>query len=439
MNFSHKYYLNGIDWVNNALHYQCCHTPAAGNCFIIVLELQGRVTIEQLHQLQQKFRDLRPLLNGHITRQKFHLAPYWKILPAATALPEFDYREVAETALNSECRDYINQPFQTGEQHLAGRCLVTAEQTTLLFKFDHRLFDGRGGEMLLAALQDCWQDENIVSCKEPDCLSPQLSKWQSRFDSGKKVNRWLRELRQGSPLLTFSDGTEVTKAPSNFKILHLTEAQTQTVFKRAEASLGPFMNTPYLAAITATALSKLARRRGENGQHRLMLPMTVDLRGTTAASDQLFFNQWSLAPLVVNCHTADSLQTIAKRCQEQFINICHSGFMNDIRNANLLTRIVPLPIFAHISNNIFAGTAGSCSFAFIPQSSLAKEYFIGYHINSLYHLPTLPPRPGIGIFMTNYRQRLTVTISYREGVILEEEAAYLTQQLKALLYDEKNY
>jgi hypothetical protein len=433
MIFTHKYYLNGMDWVNSALHHQCRKTPACGNSFLIALELQGVVEERTAKKMVSLLQPLTPLLNSSRTRQIFHLAPYWKF-SKYSSLPEFSYiSAISETGLIEHCEAFINRPFRTKNEHLAIHFIVTDDKTLVCFKFDHRLFDGRGGEILLNKINTAWDVDGLVECLEPDCCSPQLTDWSPKFDSGKKVNQWLRDLKQHGRPYTFTGDNKYVTASNKFRLLPFSVTESSVIFQHAEQRLGPYMNTPYLAAAVCYALGQLCKERGYSDDERILLPMTVDLRDSRSGDEVLFFNQWSLAPFVIPIAETADFEPLADEFKRQFIDFSRSGFMQDIRNANLLTRIMPLPIFSRMSAGIFAGTAGSCSYAFIPESSFKSATFIGRPVNGLFHLPLMPPEPGVGIFMTTYRGQLTVTISYRDGVLKNSEIDFLATQLKELL------
>jgi hypothetical protein len=433
MIFTHKYYLNGMDWVNSALHYQCRKTPTCGNNFLIALELQGVVSKLDAEQMLKSLESLRPILNSSRTRQWFHLAPYWKI-GKSLSLPEFSYCMVpTEIELIEQCEIFVNQQFCKKNEHLAINFIVADNKTLVLFKFDHRLFDGRGGEILLNKINNAWQIDGHVECLEPDCTSPQLTNWGPKFDSGKRVNQWLRDLKKTGVPVTFTEDNSSATAKNSFKLLSFSVDESREIFRRAEETLGPYMNTPYLAAAVCSVLGKLGKDRGYSDKEKIMLPMTVDLRDSRNGHETLFFNQWSLAPFVSSIAETADFKTLAEDFKRQFINFSRSGFMQDIRNANLLTRIMPLPFFSRMSAGIFAGTAGSCSYAFIPESSFKASTFLGKPVKRLLHLPLMPPAPGVGVFMTVYNEQLTITISYRNGVVSKDDVESLIYSFKKLL------
>jgi hypothetical protein len=39
----------------------------------------------------------------------------------------------------------------------------------------------------------------------------------------------------------------------------------------------------------------------------------------------------------------------------------------------------------------------------------------------MYHVPLMPPHPGIGVFFNRFENRINAVISYRDGVLSELE------------------
>lgn len=434
MIFNHPYYLNGIDWIAEALNRQCRLTSSKSNNFLISLKLVGRVENVEALRLLELMRPLSPLLNSNLSRHLLHLAPYRKIKQTAVKLPEFSYAvDVGEKSFIEHCTAFANQPFASANEHLAVRVIAGDDYSLVMFKFDHRLFDGRGGELLIAKLNNAWQTDEAVAWQEPEALSPQLNDWHRQFASGRQVNRWLQGIKERGRPYTFSPKSVGMMANNCFKQLSFSAVETAEIFQHAEQQLGPYMNTPYLVAMTSIALSSLSQQRGASVDDYLLLPMTVDLRNNGGTPDELFFNQWSMMPFIVPLEKTTQKAALLHDLKQQFIEFLRNGFMQAICNANLLTRIMPLPFFARMSSGIFGGTAGSCSYAFIADSAYSADRFMGKAVVTLWHLPSMPPNPGIGIFMTCYQGQLTVMLSYRDGVIRNSEAKEIIIRLKTLL------
>ncbi|MDD5599621.1 MAG: hypothetical protein PHV82_16875 [Victivallaceae bacterium] len=421
-----KYYLSGIDWIAQALNRQCRKTPSRNNGFVIAFELEGLIRGDELRKFLKGADAAAKLLTGRTARHKFHLAPYWKC-SAGNLNIDVEFSECPpDKDVCLAAADFANRPFRSKYEHLAVRLLARGENSLLLFKFDHLLFDGGGGELFLAALNDAAQ------FREPDCTLPQLSKWSDKFESGRNVNRFLRDINAGGKrdFFTFHAAHSGVSAANRFRTLHIPAAQAQAFFATGEEKLGPFMDTPFLLALIFGALAEPATGRGALDNDFILLPVTVDLRSGRDRKNRIFFNQWSLAPFSLPIAAASRPDLVVQAMKEQFIELVKSKFLADLDKANLLMRIIPLPLFAKMSSRIFAGTSGSCSFAFLPESGFKAKTFAGRKIRNLLHLPLIPPKPGIGIFINRYNNALNIIISFREGLISETELENLLATLR---------
>lgn len=426
-----KYYLNGIDWVVQALNRQCRETPSRNNSFVIALELEGVISGKELRKFLNGANAVSGLLAGRTVRQKLHLAPYWKCsggglnisVESPVSSPGGDLGELAA--------DFANRPFRDKHEHLAVRLTVRGENSLLLFKFDHLLFDGGGGELFLATLNAALESGKVPLFRRPDCRSPQLSRWADKFESGRNVNRFLLNLndRGKRHFFTFHPGHSGISAANRFRVLSVPAAQAKAFFAAGEEKLGAFMDTPFLLAAVFGALAGLAKERGARDDDFILLPVTVDLRSPRRRKGGIFFNQWSLAPFFLPVAAA-LREDAAVKLKEQFAELIKSNFLPDLDKANLLMRIVPLPLFAKMASGIFAGTSGSCSFAFLPESGFETKTFAGRKIRNLLHLPLIPPKPGIGIFINRDNEALNIVISFREGIISEKELENLLKTLR---------
>ena len=427
-----KYYLNGIDWITQALYYQCRKTASAANSFIIALELETFITVQEMTEFLSGANAVAELLAGTVTRQKLHLAPYWKSAKKAREINIEQIDAGQGAGFEQLLEDFSNRPFHDKYEHLAVRIINLAQGSLVLFKFDHRLFDGGGGELFIDELNLGWQTEYAPLLNKPDCLSPQLSRWADKFESGRNVNRFLRRLTANGTLKPFTfhaSGTEPF-SDNRFKLLRILPEAVKTFFHAGEQKLGAFMNTPFLAAAIFNALAQVADNRGCLEDKNLLLPMTVDLRFPQDRKKRLFFNQWSMAPFILPLSTALDIDMAMVSVKEQFVELIKNKFLSDLDKANLLMRIIPLSLYSKISENIFAGTNGSCSFAFLSESGFKAETLAGKKIKNLFHLPVIPPKPGIGIFINRHNDALNIVFSYRDGVVSEQEVASMAATLQ---------
>ena len=163
-----------------------------------------------------------------------------------------------------------------------------------------------------------------------------------------------------------------------------------------------------------------------------MLPMSVDLRGFGVSPKTIFFNQWSFSPLIAKRDEHRELADWTDKLNKQMMSNAAEKIPQSLRTASLLARILPLPIMSHFAKNIFGQTAGSIMFSFVSGSSLTRSFNETPLLN-IYHLPLMPPHPGIGVFFNSFENRINAVISYREGILSEDEIDEFTHSIEKCL------
>ena len=82
------------------------------------------------------------------------------------------------------------------------------------------------------------------------------------------------------------------------------------------------------------------------------------------------------------------------------------------------------------------GQLASFSFAHVGESAYPAKTLLGLPLTNISHYPRLPVPPGIGVFFTQFQNRLNLTISYLENMLTEEESLTIKNNFsKRLLGD----
>ncbi len=395
----HQHFLNGIDYVTRALGYSCRHTPGKSNNFLLVLELERAI---QANELSLNLAPYSALLHGSF-RRNFLLAPHWKPGKAQLIKIEEGY---------SHLNDYANQPL-TGNTQIG----IAVIDNMLVFKFSHQIFDARGAEMFVMNLFNNLYSDSDIGLKSPD-----LCEWKSKFSAGRTVNRLLIALRKKGKVASLV--TEQTAlATNNSYVITLNSEEITQIKHKSEDAVGPFMLGGYLAAIVAWSFEHLKQSRHIEGN--VMLPMSIDLRGISVPNDILFFNQWSVSPLYFSTSVSPALKGWLASARQQIIFNTSNRIPQAFRQANMLTRIVPL----RLMKRLMATLSGSTMFSFLPDS-LVTNTECSIKIKNLYHLPLMPPEPGIGVFVNVFEKKMNIVLSWREGVISLDEAQNFARVLR---------
>ena len=264
--FSPKLYLDGFDWIANLLNYQCRLTPGRGNHFMLVLESETPFPEDAVRALLKRLDPLLPMLNGSIRRHLLHLAPYWqpgKPLPLVFTTEELLFPSDFPLAVER----FANRPLPRG-QALAVHALSQPKgRSALIFKFSHLLFDGRGAELLLEQLR---HGKNPQTEEHPGLASPMLNEWEKQFSCGRQIQQRLLEIQKTGPTAVRH---ACDTASSAYRVISLTEEETDSLRQRSDRDAGPFMLTPYLLALTAKGYDRLIPHEQE--EEHFLIPISI--------------------------------------------------------------------------------------------------------------------------------------------------------------------
>lgn len=412
-----------------ALHRGCRGAETGNYQFLIALELSAVPDADKLRQCLLRALELFPPLRGGLKRHLLNLAPYWKpVRSAATALaPEFTCtRADTPEAVQAQLEKLLNTETAAREPLLSALLLECPGGTSVFAcKFDHRIFDAGGGERFMTVLQKCWNLEHI----EPDALMPSvgpwLNEWKHQFECGRTVNRVMRSLyAQGVPAVLYSG--QAASGVNRYRLVHISGDDFVRLNADSERIAGTMMLMPYIQTLIQRCLRRILKERGVENAFCLC-PLSVDLRKSGDAG--LFFNHWSLMPMYSHeSATADFAQEVEAQ-KELFYEYMKNRFPYCLTKANLLTRIVPLPLFAWFSRAPFRGTAGTAMTALLNREEFKSAELFGCRVDNLYHIPGIPARPGVGVFINRRGNTLNLCLSWLDGALSEREAELLSECL----------
>lgn len=423
--FSKKLYLDGFDWIAALLNYQCRLTPGQGNHFMLVLESAEFFTENGIRTMLKQLDPLLPMLNGSIRRHLLHLAPYWKpgkLEPIPFTTEELLFKSDFPLSLEK----FGNSPLPRNQALAVHLITHKKEGSALIFKFSHLLFDGRGAELLLESLRS---GRHELFEQRPGLASPMLNEWEKQFSCGRQVQHRLQEIQKNGP--TVSRQARDTAA-SAYRVISLTEAESDDLRRRADRDAGPFMLTPYLLSLTAKEYNRLIPEGKE--EELFLIPMSIDMRGQDSIpQDALFFNQWSLLPISIRRSLlADPAQSIPEIRKQIFVCTGERTALA-YRAATRLMRIAPPALLLKIVRKMGNSTTGTFMFSFVSGTSLERSKFAGQTIDNLYHLPEMPPMTGLGVFFNMFSNRLNAVISCRSRVFPESEIEHFSTELEKAL------
>lgn len=422
-----RFYLNGIDWIVHGMQYNCHSVPGGDYQFLIVSHLAGIPNEDKLRICLYKLQEIFPLLSGKLKRNWLNLAPYWEapnkvILKDILTVIPLKETDAVEHTCQKYLTDFLNTPFKCDMPQLSVMLLTFCDGSSqLALNFDHRLFDAAGGEQLISILNALWNDIEITASDFIAYDGPWLNEWRHQFSCGRTVNRAFIDIKkQGIPsVLSCNPGSS-----NCYYLIQLDETKFTSMLKRADIEVGPMMLAPYLVATIQEALHLIFTKRG-NSHSICVCPMTVSLR--QGHRDELFFNRWSIMPMY-----SSSTSSREERLKQQvtlFYSYIKTKLPYCLSKASLLCRPLPLPIIAKFSQKPFSASAGTATIALLNQMEFDSASLFGEEIKDLYHVPRIPPSPGLGIFMNRRGSKLNITLSWVDGIINEDELHLLSSAI----------
>ena len=430
-----KRYLTGVDWSVNTLDSLSKQATGHGNSSQIVFSLGGALDPETLRATLRGLFEAHPVLTGRVGRD-WNLCPYWRMgRPRAQAVPlsvESGGDEPLERILPRFHR-HVNAPFASQRDHLHFHLVQQGPHRSWLgMHFDHRLLDAFGAEVFMELVHRAWSGlENPYAARDPLTKQAHLDQWARRFVAGRNVNRRLLNLTRGG-VANFPIPPVRAPRDTRFEHIFFEPGESARILNAAERESGFLMVLPSLLARALRAVHRLAARRGRAVDH-YVVPVSVVRRNPDAVWEDLFFNQMSFVIFQVPVRLAETGDELVACLRDQLYEQVKSGLPEDFYHASMLTRIAPLALMRLVAKLPAAGKVGTIVFACLKESGYSLPEFMGLPVDNLFHTPHVPPPPGVGIFLNQFRGRLNLVLSHLDGILPGDDAAQLTSDVRESL------
>jgi hypothetical protein len=424
-----KRYLSGSDYVISALDHLMKASTCAGNMSQVVLQLSAAVNADEIRARVTRVVKLFPVLGGSVNRD-FKLAPYWKIPGDAERDVTFMVHRLDDRGTDSAILPHLeksaNTPFRDENDHLAFHLFTDHGRSTLAMAFDHRIFDARGAELFLNLLQQGLNAEGMPG-NIAFVSSAALTHWSRKFRAGKKVNRRIIGLSQSMPeALPLPPGADLR---CRYHLLSFSERETAAIYKRAYHEAGYLMESPYLLAVIIQSMHELFANKRMNGSNYL-IPVTLDLRPGLDPLQEVFFNYVSYLFYQVPIDEVLDRKGLISLLKQQMYDQVKAGFPKDLAEASLLMRIAPLPLLGKVLHLPLKGKMATFAFSHLGKSAYQHTGFMEADITNIFHMPRVPAPPGLGFFSSYFNKRLTLVISYLDGLLSEDDVRTLEKGMR---------
>jgi len=391
------------------------HTGGVGNASQIVLQLDGLLDEEAFQMSVQTFASAFPILNGGEARFG-SLLPFWR-MPRNRSVPSIrvEVHRVNADVVFQTLEDLVNTPFRSKREYVVFHLVYSADNECLLsLVFDHRLLDARGAEQFLLLLSKMIAGtialEDIDAM--PEASRPHIGEQiREGFASARCVGETVHKSVIGSGMIRLDESDRSKKNRGRFLLHTLSEEETKVWMNRVDRDAGYLMFMPYALAAASTAFGKIGSLKNRSGS--FIIPSTTDLRPQGLSWKNTFFNYCSIFFFKVDSAVVANRAELIDLFKSQFFSQTKSGFPRKFERFMALMRFLPLPLFEWMNSWNHA----SFSFGSVGRSLFEGETFGGLEIKNLYHMPLIPPQVGLGFFFSQINGRLSMGISWRDGVL----------------------
>lgn len=419
-----RIYLSGMDWVIRGLDRITRAVSGSGNYSQLVLVLRGRLDGDVFRHRVTDFIRSHPVLSGYCRRHMLNLAPYWSLPESA---PPVD-------ALSVEVRDCPGrEPVQDVLRQLGeidgGARLAHAKTAFLALRyddysyvsmwFDHQVLDARGAELVMMQMAD---NGGSTAPRLPAARPAHLDHWMDKFRSGQVINRQILAMKERpTAMLPWNSVSKQAESNVRFVFRAFTPSETADIKKRADRQAGYLLLLPYLLGASVHGLHRVFSQRGVAGGDYI-IPVSMDTRTPAASENEIFFNHLSFNFYRFSAAVAADCRSLWEQAVLQMVDQTQRQTAQHLEQACYLMRILPASWLGRLLSLPLGGSLGTMSWALVGKNGYTSDTFMGVPVTHVFHLPRVPVPPGIGMFFTQYRDRLTLVLSYWDGVLHQRSA-----------------
>lgn len=410
------------------------HPATVGDLFMAGLEHlmrskgQGRhfgVTVVRLnsvpdmHGLKSAWKALfaeHPVLGARLHRNWRGWRLGWLAGPPLAAPPVIERPEVAlsDALVRERLSGYMDgqpNPMPLQMELLAAR--------TLLLTWRHGILDGVGINLLLEQLA-CGQ----IATAEP-VPPPAESTPGQLYQQALPVINTLKDMTTLGSHSAWDRSRPLGGEPG-FHLIELSSAQSDAVAETCRRTCGDFFQMPFFAAVAARALWRLHTLRGLalGGCH-----MEVPFQARKRAPGAVFQNRMGmlLLPLL------ESEMSTFSGAAAHVLAVYKDSVKRQLPKASeaLGALMMYLPSRALMPIIRFQNRGEICSLFHSHTGTFLRgvECFAGAEVANVYTIPSVSTPPGFGLFFSDYRGSLTITMAWRGESLNNEELQVLCEQV----------
>lgn len=406
---------------------------AVSNNAMLIVECDGPLPVARIGQALDRLLDHCPWPAARLRRPFPWGALHWAAGTRATLTrPPMHHRAAASRAdAHRAIEDRLNAAIDPRRQppiHLSivdGGQAAGASGGALVLTWFHPLMDPRGAQNLLRHLSLLDRHgERLPPDLGPGAFVPPADarSYRERGRLARRSRQHILSLGLGPPL---SPGTGLTAAGrARFEKLSWVDPAPSAPLTRRDLCSR--------LAVVARAVADLCDRRGLPDAP-FLVPIAVDLR-PKGEPGPIFGNMLAFHFARFSRSETADVAALARALRRQLADAVRDGqleasavAMEFIKYRPLSTMLRELP-----------GTANGETFSFncgdIGDFPAGIDTVFGRRVVNAYHVPTVMPRPGIGVFFNRCGPIVNMVTSWIEGAVTEAEVARVAGTVRRLIH-----
>jgi hypothetical protein len=388
----------------------------ASNNAILVVRCDGPLDPDRLRGTLDRFLDVCPWPAARLRRPFPWGALHWAAgRRSALTAPPVRYRAVAgEDELHPLLEAELNA---TIDPHRAPpvRFLVidiASLASVLVVTWCHPLMDPHGAQNLLVSLAelDACEGRSPWAAAPSTFVAP--PERRSFSERGRIARRSLAYMQTLAPVPPVSPGTGVVApGPHRFR---------RDTFAERDAGARATREISWRLAVVGKAVAELGARRGLPAVP-FLLPIAVDLRPKGDAGPT-FGNLLAFHFARFSPSETEDIPALASALRRQMADAVRDGQIDANAVAMEFLKYRPLATMGRVLPWTAGGEIFSFNCADVGDFP-ALDGFLGRRILNAYHVPSILPRPGIGIFFNRCASWTNLVVSWVDGAVRADEAA----------------
>jgi hypothetical protein len=413
--------LRGADLVLMARHPRWKGVGLSHNALLVV-ECDGTVGAGRIARALERFLDAGPWPAARLRRPfpwgglEWVAGPREKLRAAPVRQAMVGTRKELEQELVTELNAGIDPRSEPPVRALLleGEPEQTGAASILVLTWFHSLMDARGGQNLLAHLDHLdghdgpapWGDGLPAFVPGPDT--------RSLRERGRVAGRGRRYLRALAPVPPVSPAREL--APPG-----------RACFRR-ESFLAPDLSPDdrrltreisWRLALVGKAMADLWRRRSLPDVP-FLIPISVDLRPKGEAGPT-FGNLLAFHFARFRPSDTRDVPGLARALRRQMADAVREGQIEANAAGMEFLRYCPPSMMLRVLPWTKGGELFSFNCADLADWPPDLASCFGQRVVNAYHIPVVPPRPGIGVFFNRCGSRNNLVVSWIEGVVSDDD------------------